>query len=41
MGSDPKIPTVPKVIIGKVSSKRLPFLKLPAVFPEDKAFNMS
>jgi len=45
VGSDPKIPTAPRVTTGKLSSKRLPFLKLPAAFPtlipEEKASTMS
>ena len=45
MGSDPKMPTIPRVTTGKFSSKRLPSLKLPAAFPtlipEGKAFTMS
>ena len=41
VGSDPKMPTAPRVITGKLSSKRLPPLKLPAAFPEGKASTMS
>jgi len=45
MGSDPKMPTVPKVTTDKLSSKRLPSLKLPATFstliPKGKASTMS
>ena len=41
MGSNPKTPTVPKVIIGKLSPKRLPSLKLSAAFPEEKVSTMS
>ena len=45
MGSDPRTPTAPRVTTGKLSSKRLPSLKLPAVFPtlipEGKASTMS
>ena len=45
MGSDPKMPTAPRVTTGKLSSKRLPSLKLPAAFstliPEGKASTMS
>ena len=41
MGSDPKTPTAPRVITGKLSSKRLPSLKLPAAFSEEKASTMS
>ena len=45
MGSDLKTPTVPRVTTGKLSSKRLPPLKLPAAFPtlipEGKASVMS
>ena len=41
MGSDPKTPTTPKVITGKLSSKKLSPLKLPAAFPEEKASTMS
>ena len=41
MGSDPKIPTAPRVTTGKLSSKRLPSLKLPTAFPEGKASTMS
>ena len=33
MGSDPKMSTAPKITTGKLSSKRLPSLKLPATFP--------
>ena len=41
MGSDPKTPTAPRVITGKLTSKRLPSLKLSAAFPEVKASTMS
>ena len=41
MGSDPKTPTAPRVITGKLSFKKLPSLKLPAALPEGKASNMS
>ena len=41
MGSDPKTPTAPRVITGKLSSKKLPPPKLPAAFPEGKASTMS
>ena len=45
MGSDPRMPTAPRVITGKLSSKRLPSLKLPAalpaLIPEGKASTMS
>ena len=45
MGSDPKTPTAPRVTTGKLSSKRLPSLKLsaafPALIPEEKASTMS
>ena len=45
MGSDSKMPTALRVITGKLSSKRLPFLKLLAAFltliPEEKASTMS
>ena len=41
MGSDPKTPTAPRVITGKLSFKKLPPLKLPAAFPEGKASTMS
>ena len=45
MGFDPKTPTAPRVTTGKLSSKRLLSLKLPAAFPalipEGKAFTMS
>ena len=33
MGSDPKMPTALRVTTDKLSSKRLPFLKLPTAFP--------
>ena len=33
MDSDPKTPTALRVTTSKLSSKRLPFLKLPAAFP--------
>ena len=38
VGSDPKMPTAPRIITGKLSSKRLPSLKFPTAFPEGKAF---
>ena len=41
VGSDPKMPTAPRVITGKLSFKKLPPLKLPAAFPEGKASTMS
>ena len=45
MGSNPKMPTASRVTTGKLSSKRLPSLKLPAVFSalisEGKASTMS
>ena len=41
MGSDLKTPTVRRVITGKLSSKKLPSLKLPATFPEEKVSTMS
>ena len=45
MGSNPKMPTAPRVTIGKLSSKRLPSLKLSAAFPtlipEGKASTMN
>ena len=45
MGSDPRMPTIPRVTTGKLSFKRLPSLKLPAAFPapipEGKASTMS
>ena len=41
MGSDPKTPTAPRVITGKLSFKKLPPLKLPAARPEEKASNIS
>ena len=45
MGSDPKTPTAPRVTTDKLSSKRLPSLKLPAAFsaliPKGKASTMS
>ena len=45
MGSDPKMSTAPKITTGKLSSKRLPSLKLPATFPtlipEGKTSTMS
>ena len=44
MGSDPKTPTAPRVVTGKIS-KRVPSLKLLAAFtaliPEEKVFMMS
>ena len=41
MGSNPKTPTAPRIIIGKLSFKKLSPLKLPAAFPEGKASTMS
>ena len=41
MGSDPKTPTAPRIITGKLSFKKLPLLKLPAAFPKGKASTMS
>ena len=41
VGSDSKTPTVPRVITGKLSFKKLPSLKLPTAFPEGKAPTMS
>ena len=41
VGSDPKMPTAPRVITGKLSSKRLPPLKLPAAFPDGNASTIS
>ena len=45
MGSDSRMPTVPRVTTGKLSFKKLPFLKLPATFPalipEGKVSTMS
>ena len=45
MGSDPRMPTIPRVTTGKLSFKRLPSLKLPAAFPapipKGKASTMS
>ena len=45
VGSDPKTLTIPRVTTGKLSSKRLPSLKLPTTFlaliPEGKASTMS
>jgi len=41
MGSHPRMPTAPSVITGKLSSKRLPPLKLPTAFPEAKVSTMS
>ena len=44
MGSDPKTPTAPRVVTGKIS-KKVPSLKLLAAFtaliPEEKVFMMS
>ena len=40
MSSNPKIPTAPRVVIGKLS-KRIPLLKLPIVFPKEKTSTMS
>ena len=45
MGSDPKMPTAPRMTTGKLSSKRLPSLKLlaafPTLIPEGKVSTMS
>ena len=45
MGSNPRLPTTPRVTTSKLSSKRLPSLKLSAAFPtlvpEGKASTMS
>ena len=41
VGSDSKTPTAPRVTTGKLSFKKLPPLKLPAAFPEEKASTMS
>ena len=41
MGSNPRTLTAPRIITGKLSSKRLPPLKLPAAFPEGKTSTMS
>ena len=41
VSSDPKTHTALRVVTGKLSSKRLPPLKLPAAFPEGKAFTIS
>ena len=41
MDSDPKTPTTPRLITSKLSFKKLPPLKLPAAFPEGKAYTMS
>ena len=41
LGSDSKTPTVPRVITGKLSSKKLLPLKLSAAFSEGKASTMS
>ena len=41
VGSDPKTPTAPRVITSKLSSKRLPSLKLSAAFSEEKVSAMS
>ena len=41
MGSNPKMPTALRVITGKLSSKQLPPLNLPAAFPEEKASTIS
>jgi len=45
MGSDPKTPTASKVTTGRLSSKTVLFLKLPAAFHasilKEKAFNLS
>jgi len=45
MGSDHKMPTAPRVTIGRLTSKKVASLKLPAAFsasiPGGKAFTMS
>ena len=45
MGSDPKMPIAPRVTIGRLSFKKVSFLKLPAALPtsipEGKASTMS
>jgi len=45
MDSDPKMPIAPRVIIGRLSSKKVSSLKLPAALPtsipEGKASTMS
>ena len=41
MSSDSKTSTASRVITGKLTSKRLPSLKLSAAFPEGKASTMS
>ena len=41
MRSDPKTSTVSRIIIGKLSFKKPPPLKLPAAVPEGKASTMS
>ena len=40
LGSNPKTPTAPRVVIGKLS-KRVPPLKLSTAFSEGKTFTMS
>ena len=40
LGSNPKTPTAPRVVIGKLS-KRVPPLKLSTTFSEGKTFTMS
>jgi len=41
VGSDPKTPTAPRATTGKLFFKKLPPLKLPAVFPKGKASTIS
>jgi len=45
MGSDLGMPTIPSVATGRLSSKKVPFLKFPVAFPasisEGKASTMS
>ena len=41
MNSDPRILTAPRMITSKLSFKRLSFLKLSAIFSEEKASTMS
>ena len=45
VGSDPKMPTAPRMTISKLSFKRLPSLKLSATFPtlipEEKVSTMN
>ena len=40
MSSDPKTPTTPRIVTGKLS-KRVPLLKLSIAFPEEKTSTMS